>query len=701
MTRCIPTAAHLPAVVGPRSLASHGFAPFLGARRVSIAISALCGSLITFALLAPPAFAERPYIGQLTGFSEPSALTVDPEDNLWVADRGKEGLISEFSPSGTLLSHQSGSGAFICSRGLTESSLAVDLAGNLFVYVGQECADLFASFDQAGAEHEFNPWQFGKGEFPSLANIALSEAAGERIYVTQTRKEVSRLDSPELLSYEVLGNTVNFTGSAPYIDEWGITGTPDGAFESVGAITTDPSGDIYVIENSHHVIDEFKPSGEFIQEFTGEHVPGGFSSLLSGLAIDPTTGHLLVVDSGTNVVDEFGPDGAYLAQIAGASPGKPFTQLTGAIALDSAGSLYLAESAEGAVDIFGRSSTMPHIPEISNGPTAATGPGEAELAAEVNPVGSSLIDCHFEYGTSRPFSSSVACEPPIGAISGDSSNHPVSAKIEGLDGDSVYHYRLVVANPNGTSIGPIDSLSTPAPELPSVAEGAALEVGPESALLSAQVDPGFGRTLFRFEYGTDQSYASATPFTALGSADGATHPVRALVTGLTPHTVYHFRIDALNFTGAAVGSDETFRTAGPPAIVSASASEIDQTDATLSAIVNPEGDATTYHFEYGLSETYGARTADLGPLNPGSSGVSVSQRVSGLKADMTYHYRVVATNSVGESAGADGTFSTPAAIQAVGPELHHCTSGQVRKHGKCAKRHRKRHPHRGRGGRHA
>jgi predicted lipoprotein with Yx(FWY)xxD motif len=68
---------------------------------------------------------------------------------------------------------------------------------------------------------------------------------------------------------------------------------------------------------------------------------------------------------------------------------------------------------------------------------------------------------------------------------------------------------------------------------------------------------------------------------------------------------------------------------------------------------------TTYHFEYGTSTAYGS-SAPI-PDADASSGLftPVSQLVTGLAPNTTYHYRLVSTNSLeGTLTSADETFST-------------------------------------------
>jgi hypothetical protein len=89
------------------------------------------------------------------------------------------------------------------------------------------------------------------------------------------------------------------------------------------------------------------------------------------------------------------------------------------------------------------------------------------------------------------------------------------------------------------------------------------------------------------------------------------------------------------------------------------ADSITTSSATLTGTVNPGGAATTYHFEYGTSSSYGLTTPST-DAGSGSATLSVSAGISGLTADTTYHYRLVASNADGTSDGADRTFRTTA-----------------------------------------
>jgi hypothetical protein len=193
---------------------------------------------------------------------------------------------------------------------------------------------------------------------------------------------------------------------------------------------------------------------------------------------------------------------------------------------------------------------------------------------------------------------------------------------------------------------------------PAVTTQAATSVGQNGATLNGQVNPNGASTTYYFDYGTSAAYGSSTTQTSAGSGTTA-QAVSAVISGLTPGTTYHYRLVASNSAGTTNGNDMTFTTAAqpPPTVTTQAATGIGQDGATLNGQVNPNGSATTYHFEYGLTTSYGSATTQT---SAGSGGTTqtASAVVGGLSADTTYHFRLVASNAGGTSHGSDLTFTT-------------------------------------------
>jgi hypothetical protein len=80
-------------------------------------------------------------------------------------------------------------------------------------------------------------------------------------------------------------------------------------------------------------------------------------------------------------------------------------------------------------------------------------------------------------------------------------------------------------------------------------------------------------------------------------------------------------------------------------------------EAILKAEINPEGLATTYHFEWGTTASYGSSSSEKSAGEDSEDHV-VSLFLDDLQPGTTYHYRVVASNGDGVSEGPDHTFTT-------------------------------------------
>jgi hypothetical protein len=99
---------------------------------------------------------------------------------------------------------------------------------------------------------------------------------------------------------------------------------------------------------------------------------------------------------------------------------------------------------------------------------------------------------------------------------------------------------------------------------PSVATGAAKQVTFQSALLTGSVNPRGAPTTYYFQYGPTAAYGLQSQPVALGSAANRSFGVSAAIGGLRAVTRYHYRVVAVNSTGASVGADRTFTTAKIP-----------------------------------------------------------------------------------------------------------------------------------------
>jgi hypothetical protein len=179
---------------------------------------------------------------------------------------------------------------------------------------------------------------------------------------------------------------------------------------------------------------------------------------------------------------------------------------------------------------------------------------------------------------------------------------------------------------------------------PSVSTGKATNITKNTVVLHATINPNGSSTAYIFEWGLTTGYGS---FGHFHSAGKGTTPVNVQGTegGLIPGTVYHYNIIAGNKYGTTVGRDRTFKTAGPPppSVTTGAATNVGVNTATLTAVINPHGAATTWWFDYGITSAYGSRTFG-GTLPAGRAPVTVSETVSGLERGTFFHFRIVANN---------------------------------------------------------
>jgi hypothetical protein len=245
----------------------------------------------------------------------------------------------------------------------------------------------------------------------------------------------------------------------------------------------------------------------------------------------------------------------------------------------------------------------------------------------------------------------------------DSANHYIYVGSHVFVGSS-WASQVHVFDP-GTTL----ELPTVTPEPPTVATG-------NSVTLHARVDPeGNEVTDCNFEWDTTTAYGHTAPCTPNPGSGSGDVDVAADLSNLNGGTTYHFRILAANANGSVNGQDQTFTTGGPRIKAAAiDYAKVTTDAASVTATINPQGEATTFHLEYGLSASYGSTTGEKATSAPDSLDHAVSEALIGLDSGSAYHVRIVATNASGTSASPDLTFATYAAM----PEFGSCLNDSVR-----------------------
>ena len=136
-----------------------------------------------------------------------------------------------------------------------------------------------------------------------------------------------------------------------------------------------------------------------------------------------------------------------------------------------------------------------------------------------------------------------------------------TSNITDLSPGTFYYLKAYATNDNGTGYGNQQTFTTLG-QAPTVLTQQATEITPESAVLTALVNPSHLETTVIFEWGLTDEYGNEK--TAEQSPiDGSTNvSVNAFIDGLEPITLYHFRVVAENEFGLVYGNATTFTTYG-------------------------------------------------------------------------------------------------------------------------------------------
>ncbi len=375
---------------------------------------------------------------------------------------------------------------------------------------------------------------------------------------------------------------------------------------------------------------------------------------------------------------EYGPTASYgESKPCSPSPGSGESAVTVSASLSglSAKSTYhfrvVAKNAggesKGSDETFETLTTTSEAPTVKTEKASEIAQTTAKLNASVNPNGGEVTECKLEYGPTASYGESKPCSPSPG--SGESAV-TVSASLSGLSAKSTYHFRVVAKNAGGESKGSDETLKT-LPNAPTVKTEKASEIAQTTAKLNASVNPNGGEvTECKLEYGPTASYGESKPCSPSPGSGESAVTVSASLSGLSAKSTYHFRVVAKNAGGESKGSDETLKTLpNAPTVKTEKASEIAQTTAKLNASVNPNGgEVTECKLEYGPTASYGESKPCSPSPGSGESAVTVSASISGLTANATYHFRIVAKNAGGESKGADETLKTTSVAPTVKTE---------------------------------
>jgi hypothetical protein len=428
------------------------------------------------------------------------------------------------------------------------------------------------------------------------------------------------------------------------------------------------AGNVVVTDRGNQRVQEFTPSGGFVRAF-------GWDTITDASPSDPgsdTAFQICTVAADCRA----GSAGANVGQFGANAPNR--------VAVDSTGAIYTVESsANRRVQKFTPQAGPPALsPAVVNPNIGGSGP-----ALDLTGVGGTTSPMDIAVGPGdhvfvlRAFRAGDGTPPAIvaerrvveltdtgvfeethaalGTI-GNAINVAVNSETE-----DIY---MTTSSGQAFSGAGVYVLDPPPP--PPTASLGVDSVSTHSAQLDGLINPnGPGTrigidTLYRFEY-RQVGAPSWIPLSGDKSAgnDFSTLSVTETLTGLTANTAYEARIVVFRpYSGLPPleTTPETFTTpASRPDIDSVSVSDRGSTTATLNAGINPNGEATSYRFEYGPTAAYGTTVpAPDGNAGSGTASQIFSEAIAGLQPGTTYHYRVTATNVNGTNTSTDRAFTT-------------------------------------------
>ncbi|MHB8086712.1 MAG: sortase [Anaerolineaceae bacterium] len=235
----------------------------------------------------------------------------------------------------------------------------------------------------------------------------------------------------------------------------------------------------------------------------------------------------------------------------------------------------------------------------------------ATLSGSVNPNSQSTT-VSFQYGETTAYGKTVAASqsPLTGSSASD-----VSADISGLVPLTLYHVRVVAVNATGTTYGEDKTFTTPG-SAPDVVTKAATAISNTGATFNGVVNANNNDTQYSFDYGLDTTYGTTLSDSLTNVTGTSDTAVSFAVSGLTPNTTYHYRINAHNDYGTTHGEDVQVTVRSVPEIEVLGLSQV-----IASGDTTP---SSTDGTDFGFVAPAASTTRTFTIQNTGTSGLNLS-----------------------------------------------------------------------------
>lgn len=323
-------------------------------------------------------------------------------------------------------------------------------------------------------------------------------------------------------------------GFMPHVTEYQL---PNGAMPE--GITADAAGDVWFTEQGGHgAIGEITPAGT-IYQYSAGLTP---NSDPTGITAVPGGNVWFTESANHGRIGEITPSGAITEYLNGLTPQSDPT----GIAAAPNGNVWFTESANpGRIGEITPSGTITEY-------TTGLAPNSDPTDIAPGPGG----DLWFTEGANPGAIGWITPQGAISQVPTPTLNSQPNGITQGPNGEEWF-------TEDGNH-GQIGQVVVPAP---SAVTDSAIAVGATSAILTGTANPNGFSTTYQFQWGPTSAYGQAAPATAAVVGSGSSpQAVTQTVTGLTPDTVYHYRLLASNCggcqSGTGDGADMTFTTAG-------------------------------------------------------------------------------------------------------------------------------------------
>lgn len=429
-----------------------------------------------------------------------------------------------------------------------------------------------------------------------------------------------------------LWNMFKVDANGSLLSGWGTQGTGPGQFSYAGPMAFDSSGHIFILDSYNDRVEEFDTNGTFMTAWGSYGTRPGQFDQPDGLAVS-RSGRIYVSDSINFRIQVFSSPGVFLKQFGTIGTNAGQFSFPGVIAVDSSNDVYVVDVPGGSFDTYriqkfdadgnfltewgsygANTNTAIEIAGITT---------DAENNVYVADGGNNRIQKYTGGGT-------FLSEWGSGGTGPGEFNTPMGI---GMDptGNYVYVSDYYNARINVFAYAGMGPLIYQPPTNQTVPAGATLTL--DAGVFGAQP------IAYRWEFNGTTLTAATAPSLMISNVQ------------LTDSGTYS--VSATNSLGTAASPSATVSVL-PVVVNTLPVSGISATGAVLNGSVWLGSNPSTSWFEWGTNANYG-ETAGLTNLGP-NVAFALSRNLSDLSGEVTYHYRLVGSNTLGVAFGQDATF---------------------------------------------